>query len=89
MREETGNDKFVYEISCDQMCGAGHTGMRGVIIVETQEEYDQWLATQKPKYLTAMEAANPAPAVAKTDSTTASLTAAINEAKKDSAVAAK
>jgi len=50
MIEETGNENFVFEIACDQMCGAGHTAMRGEIIVETQEEYDQWMATQKPQY---------------------------------------
>ncbi|MBM3415932.1 MAG: cytochrome c oxidase subunit II [Bacteroidetes bacterium] len=55
MIEETGNPDFVYEISCDQMCGKGHTGMRGTIIVETQEELDAWLAGKKPQYL----AANP------------------------------
>lgn len=54
MKEETGQENFVYEIACDQMCGAGHTGMRGEIIVETQEEYDQWMATQKPQYQTAV-----------------------------------
>ena len=53
MKEETGNDKFVFEISCDQMCGKGHTGMRGTIIVETQEEFDAWLAAKKPQYLVA------------------------------------
>ena len=41
MKEKTGNPDFVYEISCDQMCGKGHLGMRGVLIVETQEEFDQ------------------------------------------------
>ena len=25
----------MFEISCDQMCGKGHTTMRGEIIVET------------------------------------------------------
>jgi cytochrome c oxidase subunit 2 len=40
MIEESGNPNFVYEISCDQMCGKGHTGMRGTIIVETQQEFD-------------------------------------------------
>ena len=50
MREETGNPNFVYEISCDQMCGKGHTGMRGVIVVETQEEFDGWMAPRKPQY---------------------------------------
>ena len=60
MKEETGNDKFVYEISCDQMCGKGHTGMRGTIVVETQEEFDAWMAGKKPQYATVMEAAKPA-----------------------------
>jgi cytochrome c oxidase subunit 2 len=59
MREITGNKDFVYEISCDQMCGAGHYSMRGIIIVETQEEYDRWISGIKPQYKTVMEAANP------------------------------
>jgi len=53
MIQETGNPNFTYEISCDQMCGKGHTGMRGTIIVETQEEFDAWFATKKPQYLVA------------------------------------
>jgi len=53
MIEESGNPNFVYEISCDQMCGKGHTGMRGTIIVETQQEFDLWMATKKPQYLVA------------------------------------
>jgi cytochrome c oxidase subunit 2 len=35
------------------MCGTGHTGMRGTIIVESQEEFDAWIATKKPQYLVA------------------------------------
>lgn len=63
MKEITGNKDFVYEISCDQMCGSGHYSMRGVIIVETQEEYDKWLSSLKPQYLVAKESqAAPAPA---------------------------
>jgi cytochrome c oxidase subunit 2 len=69
MKEITGNKEFVYEISCDQICGSGHYSMRGVIIVETQEEYDAWMASKKPQYLTVKEAAAPAPAIA--DSTAA------------------
>jgi cytochrome c oxidase subunit 2 len=53
MIQESGNPNFTYEISCDQMCGNGHTGMRGTIIVETQEEFDAWMATKKPQYLVA------------------------------------
>jgi len=53
MIEETQNPNFVYELSCDQMCGKGHTGMRGTIIVETQQEFDAWMATKKPQYVLA------------------------------------
>lgn len=52
MKEKYGED-FVYEISCDQMCGRGHYSMRGTIVVETQEEYDRYLAGMKPQYLVA------------------------------------
>jgi cytochrome c oxidase subunit 2 len=73
MQEITKNPKFVYEISCDQMCGAGHFGMRGEIVVESQEEYDAWMATRKPQYLTANPDKDPS---IKKDSTTAPKTVA-------------
>ncbi len=53
MKEKTGNPDFVYEISCDQMCGKGHWSMRGTIVVETQEEFDAWMASKKPQYYVA------------------------------------
>ncbi len=53
MIEKTGKPNFVYEISCDQMCGKGHYSMRGVIVVETQEEFDAYMASKKPQYLVA------------------------------------
>ena len=59
MREITQDPDFVYEISCDQMCGKGHYSMRGTIVVETQEEYDQWIVTQKAQYLTANPSKDP------------------------------
>jgi len=52
MKKKYGED-FTYEISCDQMCGRGHFSMRGTIVVETKEEFDRWMATQKPQYLVA------------------------------------
>ncbi|MBL7713646.1 MAG: cytochrome c oxidase subunit II [Chitinophagaceae bacterium] len=60
MKEITKNPNFVYEISCDQMCGKGHYSMRGTIIVETQAEYDKWLASQAPYFAPAAPAAAPA-----------------------------
>jgi len=50
MKKDMDDPDFVYEISCDQMCGAGHYKMRGTIIVESQEEFDFWMAKQKPKF---------------------------------------
>lgn len=59
MKEKTGNPDFVYEISCDQMCGKGHWSMRGVIVVESQEEFDVWMASKKPQYLVANPGQDP------------------------------
>jgi cytochrome c oxidase subunit 2 len=59
MKAITKNKDFVYEISCDQVCGSAHYSMRGVIIVETQEEYDAWISSIKPQYLTVKENAAP------------------------------
>ena len=59
MIKKTNNPDFVYEISCDQMCGRGHYSMRGTIIVETQKEFDAWIATKKPQYLVANPGAAP------------------------------
>ncbi|MBI5858449.1 MAG: cytochrome c oxidase subunit II [Sphingobacteriales bacterium] len=72
MRDKTGNPNFVYEIACDQMCGKGHTGMRGVVVVETQEEFDAWLAGKKPQYLVANPVSTPD--TNKKDSTTGNTT---------------
>jgi cytochrome c oxidase subunit 2 len=72
MIKDTGNPDFVFEISCDQMCGKGHWSMRGTIIVETQEEFDAWMAGKKPQYLVA----NPSldPSVKKDTTVTAAVT---------------
>ncbi len=52
MKERTGNPDFTYEISCDQMCGAGHFSMRGTITVVEEDEYQAWKAKQVPQYAT-------------------------------------
>ena len=59
MKLRTGNPNFVYEISCDQMCGKGHFSMRGVIVVEKEEDYKKWLAAQTPEYFTLYPDKNP------------------------------
>lgn len=63
MKLITKNPNFVYEIACDQLCGKGHYAMRGTIIVETQAQYDKWMASQSSYYATANPATPAAPAV--------------------------
>lgn len=67
MKLITKNPDFVYEIACDQLCGKGHYAMRGTIIVETQAQYNKWLASQPSYYATS----NPQPAAPVADSTKA------------------
>ncbi len=54
MKKITDDPDFVYELACDQLCGNGHYSMRATIIVETQEEFDKWEASQKSQYQYAM-----------------------------------
>ena len=70
MKELTGNPNFVYEISCDQMCGNGHYSMKGVIEVVDQEEFDAIMAKQKPYYYTAFPEKDPSAAPAAAADTT-------------------
>lgn len=69
MRKELNDPEFVYEISCDQMCGKGHYSMRGTIVVESQEEFDQWMASKKPKYYAVFPDKDPDMIKAKADTT--------------------
>ena len=39
---KTGN----FEIACAQLCGLGHYRMKGYLIIQTQEEFDEWLQSQ-------------------------------------------
>lgn len=66
MKKKSGNPDFTYEIACDQICGKGHFGMRGIIVVETQKEYNEWMIKQRPEYLKAKQyltATNPGDSV--------------------------
>lgn len=47
MRKITGNDEFSYILLCNKICGAAHYNMQMDIVVESQEDYDKWLAEQK------------------------------------------
>ena len=40
-------DEFDYYLLCNKICGASHYNMQMKIVVETQEEFDTWIAEQK------------------------------------------
>ena len=46
MKAQEGED-FEYILLCNKICGSAHYNMQMKFIVETQEEYDNWIATQK------------------------------------------
>lgn len=50
-----------YDVMCEELCGIGHFVMRGAVVVETQAEYDAWLASHPTFAETqAVAAADPA-----------------------------
>lgn len=81
MKKREDNPDFVYEISCDQMCGSGHYSMKANIIVETQAEFDAWAAKQKSQFGLAHESAAPAPAEAPAAADSTQKAVAVNVVK--------
>jgi cytochrome c oxidase subunit 2 len=43
MRTRKGNAEFQYEIACAQLCGLGHSAMRGFVTIQTAEEFQTWM----------------------------------------------
>ena len=43
MRKKPGNDEYVYEIACAQLCGNSHYSMRGFLTIDDQAGFDAWL----------------------------------------------
>ncbi len=48
-----------YEILCAEFCGVGHYNMRGTLVIETAEAFDQWLAAQETFAETQARSATP------------------------------
>jgi cytochrome c oxidase subunit II len=46
MRTQLKNPTFEYEITCSQLCGLGHYRMRGFITVQSDADYQKWMAEQ-------------------------------------------
>jgi cytochrome c oxidase subunit 2 len=48
-----------WEIACAELCGLGHYRMKGFLTVETQEDFDKWLAEQAAEAAPAAQEAKP------------------------------
>ena len=44
----TPNEEGTYTLVCTELCGFGHSTMRAKVVVESEEEFDDWLAEQEP-----------------------------------------
>ncbi len=47
MRKKTNNPDFDYLLLCNKICGTTHWNMQMKVIVDTEEDYNKWLAEQK------------------------------------------
>ncbi len=46
MKKELDNESFEYIMLCNKICGAAHYNMQMKVVVETEEEYNNWLEGQ-------------------------------------------
>ena len=44
----TPNRLGEYELVCTELCGTGHATMRAHVVVESQDDFDAWVAEQEP-----------------------------------------
>ena len=47
-----------YDILCEELCGIGHFIMRGAIVIDTQEDFNTWIASQ-PTFAQTQQSAEP------------------------------
>jgi cytochrome c oxidase subunit 2 len=43
----TPNKEGTYQLICTELCGFGHTTMRAVVVVESEQDYEEWVAKQE------------------------------------------
>ena len=50
LRKANGEDPYEFDfiLLCNKICGTAHYNMQRKIVVETQAEFDAWMAEQKP-----------------------------------------
>lgn len=47
MRDKKNDPEFDYVLLCNKICGTAHSNMQMKIVVDTEEEYEKWVAEQK------------------------------------------
>jgi len=60
MRNKMNNPKFDYILLCNKICGSAHYRMKMKVVVDTEADYEKWLASQ-PKLVSS---STPAPEAA-------------------------
>jgi cytochrome c oxidase subunit 2 len=43
----TPNREGSFQLVCTELCGLGHSTMRAIVVVESEEDYEAWIAEQK------------------------------------------
>lgn len=72
MRELNHDENFEYVLLCNKVCGVAHFNMKMTIVVETEEEFNKWLASQKTFAQSRMKASEAPQQSAAADSAKAS-----------------
>ena len=49
MKKELDDEAFEYVMLCNKICGNAHYNMQMRVVVETEEEYNNWLSSQSDK----------------------------------------
>ena len=44
----TPDSEGTYSVICTELCGVGHATMRATVVVESEDEFQQWLGQQQP-----------------------------------------
>lgn len=47
-------ETFNYELACAELCGTGHWSMRRLVRIVPQAEYEEWLKSQTPYYMSSI-----------------------------------
>ncbi len=61
-----GNRVGSWDIACAELCGLGHFRMKGLVTVDTPEDFQKWMAEQVSAQEAERQQAAPAPAPADT-----------------------